>query len=99
MSVSVSDVVGVAVDVSAIVVLTNAFAVMRVSAYSDVATDDVVDEFIATVIGAVKFEDDIVVDVISEEVVSLVVSATVIVEFPTVITVVDTEIVSNSVSV
>ena len=101
-------IVEVTVDVSAIVVLANAFAVMGASAYSYVATGDVVEKFIATVVDDVKFEDDIVVDFTSVEVVSLivrsffvagVVSATVNVEVPIVITVVDNEIVSDSVSV
>ena len=135
-------------DVSAIVILANAFVVIRASTYSDAATGDVVgkfgigvstyskestndvaDKFIGIVIGAVILEDDIVVDFITVEVVFLVVTsivaavvgavkfedeifidtfsvvivddvcATVIVEAPTVVTIVGNEIVSDSVSV
>ena len=57
-------------DVSAIVVLTNAFVVIRASTYSDVATGDNVDRFIATIVVAVTFEDDVVVDVIADVVLS-----------------------------
>ena len=66
------------------------------------------DNFIGIVIGAVKFEDDIVIGVVSVEVVFLVVpskaivdvvSAIVTLEAPTVVTIVDNEIVSDSVSV
>ena len=57
-------------DVSAIVVLTNAFVVIRASTYSDVATGDVVDRFIATIVVADTFEDDVVVDVIADVVLS-----------------------------
>ena len=81
-------------DVSAIVILANAFVVIRASTYSDAATGDVVgkfgigvstyskestndvaDKFIGIVIGAVIFEDDIVVDFITVEVVFLVVTS------------------------
>ena len=135
-------------DVSAIVILANAFVVIRASTYSDAATGDVVgkfgigvstyskestndvaDKFIGIVIGAVIFEDDTVVDFITVEVVFLVVTsivaavvgavkfedeifidtfsvvivddvcAIVIVEAPTVVTIVGNEIVSDSVSV